>query len=272
MLHLLQLEWKKLKSYRVFQVLTLLYIILMPPLFVAARNMFLNSGLPSELGDVNMFFSFPKVWYSLAYLGNWLTFFFFGFLAIVALTSEFNNKTLRQNIITGMSRQDFWLGKVLMMAVISILAAIYYGIWSVIFGYIFTDYVASSRVFMHIDLIPRFALMCFAYMSFAFMMGMLIRRTGLAIFLYFAYTFFMEYILRFLHYKFIDKTMQTWNYYPLNVFEDLCPLPFANDAAALMKNNDFTFFLSSGEAVFVSSIYIVLFLFISYRTFMIKDI
>ena len=111
MLHLLRLEWKKLKPYRLFQVLVLLYIALLPLGFLIGKNI----DLPDETGGTISFYTFPKVWDALAYAGNWMSFFFLGFLGVLLVTNEFSYKTLRQNLITGMSRKEYFAGKIIFM-------------------------------------------------------------------------------------------------------------------------------------------------------------
>ena len=90
-------------------------------------------------------------------------------------------------------------------------------------------------------------------------------------FLYFSYVMFLELILRWVvHLKLFEhKTMQ---FYPLNAIEDLVPIPISDVAESFEKQFDFNFFLSPGEAVIASSIYISLFLFLAYRLLERKDL
>jgi hypothetical protein len=72
---------------------------------------------------------FPTVWQYLGYIGNWLCFFFFGFLSIVVVTTEHSYRTMRQNIITGLSRQQYFLSKFYLIVVVSLLAALLCPVW-----------------------------------------------------------------------------------------------------------------------------------------------
>jgi len=272
MLHLLQLEWKKLRSYRLFMVLVAIYLVAMPAMYMSAANM---GGFDNLPGGIKNLYIFPSVWKYLGYLGSWMTFFCFGFLGVVLVTSEYNFKTLRQNIITGMSRRAFFLGKIYIMLAISLFATLYYGVLGLTFGFINTDYVMESRVMEGLDYIPRYFLMCFGYMSFAFMLGMLIRRSGIALFSYFSYVLFGELILRyFVHVQLFGRG-NSMNYYPLNAMEDLVPIPLPSEMNNMMgkaSEMGYDFFLSPTMAITLSSIYIVLFLGISYYVFSRRDL
>jgi hypothetical protein len=107
-MNLLYLEWKKFAPYRLFQVITVLFIVLFPLMFLVGTSF---KGLPSEIGSPLSYYSFPKVWEAAAYAGNWMVFFFLGFLGVLIITNEISYKTLRQNLITGMSREEYFLEK-----------------------------------------------------------------------------------------------------------------------------------------------------------------
>lgn len=274
MLHLLQLEWKKLKHYRLFMVLVGLYLIGMPAMYIAVQNM---PGFGELLPNGSKsFFSFPHVWKYLGYQGSWMTFFCFGFLGVMLVTMEVANKTMRQNVITGMSRERFFLGKVYVMLAISLFATLYYALLVMIFGYINTDYIMSSRIIDHLDFIPRYWLMTFSYMSFAFLLGMLIRRGGIALFVYFSYVIMGELILRYGVHRKIFGSSEFINYYPLNAIEDVVPMPFPEKflegPLKQAQEAGYSFFLSVGEAVTFSSIYTLIFLGLAYWVFKKRDL
>jgi ABC-type transport system involved in multi-copper enzyme maturation permease subunit len=264
--HLFKLEWKKLATYRLFQILVALYIILLPLSFLIGKDI----DLPTENGDTISFYTFPKVWDSLAYAGNWMSFFFLGFLGVLLITNEYSYKTLRQNLITGMSRQEYLIGKYIFMLSASLAVAIYYCIVGLGVGFYYTDYVISETVFQHIDLVPRFFLMSFAYMNFAFMLGVLLRKMGLALFFYFVYTLIIEMVLRYyFHAKIFGEDAESRNYYPLNAFEDLTPFPITNFGPVTQTSN---IFLEPNLAVMLTLVYSAIFIFISYSVFMKRDL
>ena len=271
MLHLLQLEWKKLRYYRLFLILIGIYILGMPAMHAAASNM----SLENMPGGIKSIYTFPGVWKYLGYLGSWMTFFCFGFLGVSLVTMEYSNKTLRQNIITGMSRKSFFLGKVYVMLAISLFAALYYAILALVFGYLNTDYIMTSRVTEGLYFVPRFFLMCFGYMSLAFMIGLIIRRGGIALFSFFTYSLMGEQILKWLVHQKVFGFGNSMNYYPINAIEDLVPIPFPEIVTKMMEEAEqkgYNFFLTPEQATITSLIYIAVFLGLAYYIFSKRDL
>ncbi len=265
-LYLVQFEWKKHKDYNVFKVMSIFYLVLLPSILLIGKK------LPKSLNDVGFsidsVYMFPGVWEYLGYTGNWLVFFFLGFMSVISVTNEYSNKTLRQNIITGLDRKDYFLGKLAWVTTLAFAATLYYVLCGLLFGFLHTETIYWSKVIQNADFIPRYFLMCMGYGSFGMFLGFLIKRTGIAIFLYFAYIFFIERILRYsVHMNLIQhKSMQ---FYPMNATSDLIhmPMPLAMDgpAAEFSKEVGFEFFLSPTEAVITTAIYSLLFLYASYR-------
>lgn len=261
MLHLIKLEWKKFRNYRVFKVMIGFYIVLLPLLLLLFKNI---PELPRELDSFDSFFMFPTIWSYLGYIGNWLCFFFLGFIAVIIVTSEFGNRTLKQNIITGLSRKEYFMAKVSFMLSIAFFATLYYLLVGLIIGFFNTRTIYISKVLEAWDMIPRYYLMCIGYMSFGLMMGFLIRRTGIAIFLYLSYVMFIELVIRWaFHLKMFQH--KSVHFYPMNAVEDLIPMPFPGQIDDFVREFKFEFFLSPVEAVITTLVYTSLFLFVCYR-------
>jgi len=256
MYQLLQLEWMKFRKYRVFQIMAACFAILLPGTLMTLNNV---GQIPSQLGSQEMFFIFPSIWKYICYIGNWLAFFFLGFLGVISITMEYTNKTLRQNIITGLSRGEVFLAKLLFILSISLAATIYLFICGLFIGYLNTETIYISKVFQEKQLIFQFFLMCVSYMSFGWLVGTFIRRTGLALFLYLTYIMFLEPVFRWAFHLsyFPGKSMHL---YPLNAIEDLAPIPFGHFAAQFLSENDFDLFLPSSQALIASSVYLLIFL------------
>ena len=103
MLHLLKLEWLKQKDYLLFKLLVGAYMVFLPASLFIGKKMDFSSEVP--INPVRDFFQFPTIWEWLGYFGNWMVFFVLGFLSVLMVTNEYNNRTLRQNIITGLDRK-----------------------------------------------------------------------------------------------------------------------------------------------------------------------
>lgn len=268
MIHLLKLEFLKVKNYRPFQVMAILYILLLPLALLVTK------GLPEEAImalSAEGFYNFPNVWKYLGYIGNWIGFFFLGFMGVLTMTMEFGNKTLRQNIITGLSRKEYFSAKVIFITTISLIVSVYYFLAGTVIGLIHSDpFYMDVYTQNLLGYFGKYFLMSFGYMSFGLFLGTLIRRTGFAIFLFLAYGVFLEQILRGIHMYYLKS--RTVLFYPINAIEDLTPIPFADIANDMIREVDFNPFMSSMEAIITVSIYTALFLFGTYRLMLKRDL
>lgn len=255
-MRLLNIEWLKLKRNKSFRVFFALYLIGLPLLFPIALQM----DFPREF-SIKKIYAFPDVWSFLGYLGSWLTFFCFGLLSITLITQEYQFKTLRQQIINGLSRTEFLLSKLLMCGFVSLLATVYYALVGAGYGYAHTDFLFMSKVTEQMWLIPAYWLQCFGFMVLGLLLGFWLQRAGIAIFLYLIYTFVLEAILR--HIVHLNLfTHKSVNFYPMNVLEDLVPLPVRQIGLTLedkMQRDGVSLLLDPQEAVVLSVLWIVVF-------------
>jgi hypothetical protein len=178
-----------------------------------------------DKGDI---FRYPGIWEWLGYIGNWMVFFVLGFLIVYTISIEMTYKTMRQNVITGLSRTDYFLSKLGLVLTFTLAATLYYALVGFLMGYLSDETATFTEVFSNQYAIPRFFLMTFGYLSFAMFIGFVIKNSGLAVLTYLAYGIILEPIIRlFGHRKVFDGL--THNYYPLNAMEDLAPMPIPNE-------------------------------------------
>lgn len=258
MFQLLKLEWLKQKDFILFRILILVYVVMLPSLLMIGKKL---KGIEGELpfNPQLMLFHFPSVWGWLAYVGNWLVFFVLGFMAVLIITNEHSYRTLRQNIITGLHRGQWFWSKAWFILVLSLCATLYYAICAMMIGlYHLNDTWYLSTIFKEAEIVFRYFIMAAGYMSFGMLVGVLIKRTGIALFTFFGYAFFLEPVLRWvIHMRLIKGP--SMNYYPLNVFEDLCPVPFSKLTESFAKENGFELFLDPGLSMALAVGYIFLF-------------
>ena len=181
--------------------MSIFYVILLPAILLVTKTF---KSIPDDLVSRESLYMFPTVWQYLGYIGNWLSFFFLGFLSVITVTVENSNRTFRQNIITGLSRTEYFTGK----------DYIYYydlppcnfvlcTLVGLAIGFTNTDTIYLSKILQEADLIPRYFLMCLGYMSFGFFLGVVIKRTGIALFIYLIYIMFIESVIRGIHMYYI---------------------------------------------------------------------
>jgi ABC-type transport system involved in multi-copper enzyme maturation permease subunit len=266
---LLALEYKKFKKNSVITMLLGMYLIFHPIAIFFIQDL----ELPIPGFTKESIYGFPGIWEYMAYEGSWLVFFFLGFIAVHIVTSEVSNKTLRQNIITGLSRRDFFIGKLAVVTSLAIFASIYYFICSFAIGWLSTSEPNMELALQTDFAVPKFFLMSFAYMIFGLFVGFVIRKAGLAVLAYLSYVMFLEPLIKLLHIQLYQGTVsKIVNYWPTNMMEDLTPNPFYKIAENIPSGIDYPFLLSTQEAVIGSCIYTVLFITLAWLHFKKNDI
>ncbi len=253
---LIKLEIFKYKDNSLVQMLLLFFTILMPTAIFVMKYV----NIPM-LPGANSYFTFPHVWRYQAYTGSWLSFFFLGYLGVYIITSEIQFKTLRQNIINGMTRMFFFKGKIYIIILVSLYATLLFFISTAIIGLLHQDAFALAEIFeKQVYVIPRFFLLTFAYMVFGMMIGYLIKKPGLSVFFYLSYILIIEPLFRLL----VHGKSKASFYYPMNAIEDLAPLPLYKFVNIKL--------LSYSEAAAISIISVIVFIAISYYFFNRRDI
>ena len=68
-------------------------------------------------------FSFPGIWHNVTYVAGFFKF-FLAILVAILVSGEYEYRTIRQNIIDGMSRLEFFKSKIITLFLISLTAMI----------------------------------------------------------------------------------------------------------------------------------------------------
>jgi ABC-2 type transport system permease protein len=270
-LFLLQLEWLKVRTYRPFWVLSGAFVLIMGCFMPFIRSI----SFPKEVFDLNTALMFPNVWHNLAYWGNWAAFFAIGFLSVLSITNEFEYKTLRQSVISGLSRTDVFLSKLLFIISLSAAATLIYTLFALVLGLLTTETIYWSRVSEGIGWIGNYFMMCLGFASFALFVGTLLRRSGISLFLFLTWEFFIEPILRYAVHKRLIISNESVHYYPMKAFDNLVPLPIPtmlNNSFKGAKGGDFPVLMDNNTAMVVSILYIGLVLYGTYYLLKNRDL
>ena len=224
---------------------------------------FLSSGSP---------FGFPKVWQTVSYYSG-LMLLLPGLLMLILVTNEFTYKTHRQNIIDGISRNQFTEVKLLMGLLTAVACTVLVFIAALLFGFIVST---DSFSLEGIENVGYFFLKALTYNFVAILMGVLIRRTGFAIAVYFIYTV-VENGISLLLYVWAIKLKKDsnidlgnmGNYLPMNASDGLLysPLSSFSNIAHKILPADYTWLVLS-----LAIVYLVLFYFWSKRRMLRSDL
>jgi len=259
MLHLLKLEWLKVKNYRAFWIFLALYIIGLFSINWIAYQ--LQVEIKKNNVPLDIFpYDFPKVYQTIAWVSSWLLY-FPGMLIILVITNEYNYKTHRQNIIDGLTRRQFVLAKILFGLAIALLTTVCCFLIAIYFG----SYYSQSVSFNGIEYIGYSFIQTLCYLFFAMILAVLMRRSGLALAVFFLYGLVFEQLLGgLLDYKILSSGTARF-YFPLEASDVLIPITFGKE---IVYNNA----PSQTILIITCLTYISLFVFLSFRKFQTDDL
>jgi len=146
MLHLLKIDLKKMTNYRTFWVIAGLYFLVLG--FGSASGMEVLKWLKRTFedfgGNINInripLYHFPDVWLNLIWCAGLLKI-VLAVMVVISVTNEYTYRTLRQNIIDGLSRSQFLLTKMLTNVLLSLASVILIGVIALITGLIYSPVV-----------------------------------------------------------------------------------------------------------------------------------
>lgn len=231
---LIKIEWLKIKHYPVFWWMIGIVAITYPA--VNAMAYFIYQQITSSNGDAeqnlmkSMFkmllgepFTFPTAWQSIAYFSS-MFIYIPAMLVIMIINNEYTYKTNRQNIIDGLSRNEFVLCKLIDVIIISLAITIIYILTTLCFGLLY-DVNSAGKMFSKMYFIPLFFLQTFTQLSIAFVCGFFIKKSFLAIGVFVLYALVIESMI--LHPSMVYYKIPFANYLPFEVSDKLVPsIPF----------------------------------------------
>jgi ABC-type transport system involved in multi-copper enzyme maturation permease subunit len=127
-------------------------------------------------------YHFPDVWMNLVWFSGLLKI-VLAIMVVISITNEFTYRTLRQNVIDGLSRAEFLTSKILTNVLLSFMSVAMIFVIGLVTGLIYSPTIELSRVFTDLEFFPAYFLEIFFFLSYALMLGILIQRSGLTIIL-----------------------------------------------------------------------------------------
>lgn len=201
MIRLLRIEFKKILTYKIFWILVGLYFIFLSAGILMAEFMVnnmvdnMNRHLPIPLPHVVIYF-FPSVWQNITFFATIRYVLIFPAIVIIILiTNEYTFKTIRQNMINGMSKAEFLSSKLLLILLISVIMTVLLTIGSLIIGISHTSDLTLPLIIEKSSFVIGFFITMLTVQIYALFFGFLLRNTGLSIALFTLYTFIIEPIL-----------------------------------------------------------------------------
>ena len=227
MIRLLQIEFIKLWNNKASKVLIISYFALLTSIALVAAIKFDIGPIKFHLADQGIF-NFPYIWH----FNTFITAFFKLFLAIVIvsmMSNEYSNKTIKQNLIDGLSKREFILSKFLTVITFSLVSTIFVFIVSLILGLFYSDFNELSIIFTDLEFLLAFFVKLTGFFSFCLFLGVLVKRSAFALGFLILWQVFEGIFRGILRWKFFDgeTTDSIMNLFPLQSMFNLIKEPFS---------------------------------------------
>jgi len=281
MLRLLTIEFHKLKHNTASKVLSIIYFGLLTSIALIAAIRFDIGPIKFHLADMGIF-NFPYIWHFNTYMASILKFFLL--LVIVSMmANEYSYKTLKQNLIDGLSKKEFILSKFYTVIAFALISTIFVFVISLILGLAYSDYNEFSIITTDLIYLLAFFIKLVAFFSMGLFFGILVKRSAFAVgamvVWLIAESMFKGYLLW--TFKDADKTSDTVNsimqFLPLEAISNLIKEPFSRLGAVRSVANQVGENFTKSYDVTFSSILIVcvwtsLFIYLSFALLKKRDL
>lgn len=276
MIKLISIEWHKLRYHRFFWIGMVLFVLLLSALLVSFGSFqIFGSGAEADPNDPSMlaipanladagFYTLPFVWQNTSYLAGFFKF-IPAFLMLFFMASEFEYRTMRQNVIDGLSVGEFFFSKIFSLLLFALVCTLTVAITTSALIYSYND-LAETDFWYQSSFIVAFFAEVFFILSLAFFLGILLKKSALAIILLVLYYFVVEPVLGF----YVGSPIS--DYLPTRPSRNLIPEPFTR----LFKINSFLNIESldsiSIKNLLVSFFYSIILLFGSFMVLKKRDL
>ena len=278
MLRLLTIELHKLKYNKSAKVISVVYFVLITFIALIASIEFDFGNIHFRLADQGIF-NFPYIWHFNTYVAAMLKI----FLAIVIVSmmaNEYSNRTLKQNLIDGLSKKEFIISKFLTVILFSLVSTLFVFVVSLLLGLRFSDYNEIGIIFSNTEYLFAYFVKLLGFFSFCLFLGILVKRSAFALgflTIWFIVEWLLYALLRWSIFKNEELTDKISSFFPLMSMYNLIIEPGSKMGAIRSAASQFGEAFDKDYSVQPLNIIIVLvwtFLFIygSYRILKRRDL
>lgn len=235
MKRLLSIELQKIWLSKSSRILTISYFFLLSFIALIASIKFNIGSFQLHIAEQGIF-NFPYIWHFNTYIAAILKF----FLAIVIvsmMSNEYSYGTLKQNLIDGMSKQEFILSKFLTVVVFAFVSTVFVFIMSLILGYSFSSYTEFSIVLNDLEYLMAYFIKLIGFFSFCLFLGILVKKSAFAIGFLFVWNVLESILKGILSFKVFPEGKTAENitqFLPLESMSNLIVEPFSR--LSVVKN------------------------------------
>ena len=274
MLRLLQLELQKLLLNRASKVLIFISFIL-PFFVIILSSLRINFfGLfVLELGHYGVF-NFPIVWHITTFFAAQFKF-FFAIVVVSMIGNEYSNKTIKQNLIDGLSKKEFILSKFYTIIFFSAVATLIIFLICLLIGLYYSSVNEVHLIFRGTEFLLAYFVKLVGFFSLCLFLGMLVKRSAFAL----AFLFVL-WLLEWITFGIIawqadaDLAERIQNFFPLKSMYKLIDQPIQRIVMSKMPDKaDIAYdFAVHWHEIAIVICWTGLFIFLSYRLLKKRDL
>lgn len=245
MIRLLSIEFNKLRYSRSAKILSITYFVLITFLALLASIKFSFGDFEFQLAEQGIF-NFPYIWHFNSYIAAILKI-FLAVVIISMMTTEYTNRTLKQNLIDGLSKKEVILSKFYTIISFSALSTVFVFIVSLILGLIFSDYNDIGIIFSDLEYLLGYFIKLTGFFTFCLFLAVLVRRSAFALgflVLWWVVEMIASGLLNFQVFPDSDTAEKITQFFPLMSMSNLLKEPFSRlelvQTAANQLGEEFT--------------------------------
>ena len=274
MLRLLQLELQKLLLNRTSKILIFISFVLpFSVLILSSIKINVFGFFTLELGELGIY-NFPIIWHITTFFASQFKF-FFAIVVVSMIGNEYSNKTIKQNLIDGLSKKEFILSKFYTIVFFSLVATLLLFLISLLIGLYYSSYNEIYIIFRETEYLVGYFVKLVGFFSFCLFLGMLAKRSAFALAFLFI-DFILEWIILGLiswkgSFEIADKIQ---NFFPLKSMYNLIKQPVQRIVMSKFPDKTeiaYDYALHWYELVIVL-VWTAIFVFLSYRLLKKRDL
>ena len=231
MKRLFLIEFEKLRTNRSSRILIGAYFILLTSIALIAAIKFDIGPIKFHLAEQGIF-NFPYIWHFNAYIGAWFKIFLA--VVIVSMTAnEYSNKTIKQNLIDGLSKREFLHSKWVMVLAFAGISTLFIFVVSLILGLTYSNYNEFSIIVQDLAYLVAYFIKLVAFFAFCLFLGTAIKRSAFALGFLGIWQMFEGICYGLLRWKspeWLDAET-VYRFFPLNAMSNLVREPFSRLSA-----------------------------------------
>lgn len=178
-MRLLGIELYKIWHNKTSRILMFVYFILIFSIAILSTINVEFGPIKFNLAEQGIF-NFPYIWHFNTFIIALLKI-FFAIVIVAMIGNEYSYKTIKQNLIDGMSKGEFLKSKVYTIAAFVGISTLLVFIISLILGGIYSDYNEFQIIFSELEYLLAYAVKLFGFFSFCLFLAILIKRSAFAL-------------------------------------------------------------------------------------------